>query len=716
MSLPMSAILKELEDVPRSIIPVLATLHRDSARISQISKVDLKHLTSRSLNLCKTNKPYHVWCGVNVINVLIENSDVLSSYGSQFFSQLLKVFQVFRLDRKVLYSVVECLNKLCGKIRGKPTLTREVLTPNLSELMTLYLGNLSQEPELMCSSLQVLVLNHPTTSRPFANKIRAEVLTIVSNDSFLSYPESVKSAVTSILATLPIVEKDGPDQYWLKDVSRILNNVGGTMRIFESLLDLKEDADTSKLLLRFNNEDEEIFGTLSIDVNHPESFLSISSRIELLLTLLQAYVTTATLYTISVPIGKIVGLIELICSVNTKFISFKREIRDPEIKEMTKVALVRSHHASVRFLGSLPAKYSGSILPHMNNIFLFVELIIFLDAKRLDRSKILEEEEFMCDLLDCVSNYLEKVNYFHDHSLLIRFIELAIFLIEPRQVASTQPKESNKQTQHSKAARKRAKKNNSSSLADILSHEHLFVQAIPQSTKRSVFKFLGRVIPRVSITPTQYNKLVKAVLVESVKYRDQLINETVPQELADILTAIILTPAPESASILPIASTLLWDSELVSVFNNPRFPQLPAIVKNVEVEQEDEDEDKEDEEEEVEVEEPQIKRRKIEEGIEATLAPLPRELGSIAEDHLFSKNSAKVTFVEAAPERNSIAKNDLERNSITKIEASDSEKNGEQSEVHQPDQPTQNEDESIEDDGSEIEIPDLDLEDDSDEN
>lgn len=714
MSLPISAILKDLEDVPKSIIPILASLHRDSARLSQISKVDVKHLTSRTLNLCKSNKPYQVWCGVNVINVLIENSDILASYGSQFFSQLLKVLQTHKSNRKVLYNAVECLNKLCGKIRGKPTLTREVLTPNLTALMTLYLDNLSDEPELMSTSLQVLVLNHPTTSRPFANKIRAKILTIIAADTFLSYPDSVRLAVTSTLATLPIVEKDGPDQYWLKDVNRILNNIGGTVRIFESLLDLKEDADTSKLLQRFNSEDEEIFGTLSIDVNHPESFLSISSRIQLLLAILHAYVTTATQYTISVPIGKIVGIAELISSVNTKFISFKREIRDVEIKEMTKLVLIRSHHATVKFLGSLPMKYSGTILPHMTSIILFLEQIIFLDGKRLDRSKILEEEDFMCDLLNCVAAYLHLVNHFHDHSLFIRYIELAIFLIESREVVSAQPKENIKQTQHSKAARKRAKKNNSTSLADVLSHEHLFVQAVPKSTKRCVFEFFNTVIPRVTIAPTQYNKLIKAVLVESVKYKDQLINETVPQELKNILTALILTPAPDSASILPIASTLLWDSPLVSVFVNPRFPQLPVIAKNIDVEQ-DVEEDDDEEAKEVEVEEfvvsdePQSKKRRLDEESEtASVESLPTtsKPGSIVQDHIFSRNSVRETFDEA-----------LNQSAIT-TEASVLQQNEmqEQPDAQGETQPAAIEDESMDDDGSEIEIPDLDLEDDSDEN
>lgn len=705
MSLPISLILKDLEHVPKSIIPILLSLNRESARLNQISKVDLKHLTSRTLNLCKANQSYQAWCGVNVIYVLIDNSEILSSYGSLFFTQLLKILLGGKSDRKVFKSTVECLNKLCSKIRGKPTLTREVLTPNLANLMSLYLDNLLDEPSLMSTSLQILVLNHPTTSRPFANKIKTKLLTIIAADTFLSYPDTVKETVASALATLPIVEKDDPDQFWQKDVQRILCNIGGTVKIFESFLDLKEDEDTSKLISKFSGADDEIFDLLHIDVNHPESLLKISSRIELLLILLQAYATTATQYSVSAPIGQIVGITELICSVNTKFVAFKREIRDNEIKEMIKLTLLKSQHASVKLLKTLPVKYAGLLLPHLSNVLSFLELIIFLNGKRLDHAKILSEEEFICDILQCVSKFVSLVNHYQDHSLFIRFIELAVFLIEPRNdLTNAKPKENDiNQSKHSKTARKRAKKNSSTSFADILSHEHLFHEAVPQSTRKVVFAFFTTVIPRVSIAPTQYNKLIKLVMVEAVKLKDHSISDTLPEELKRILISIILTPAPESASILPIASALMWDSELLSVFNNPRFPQLPEISKNVELTAEEEDIEEEVLSEVIPLEshddleeEPQTKKRKLEDHRESA----PKEETNSQDDfnvraqNIFSKDSARESFETATIPGATSDEGNVEKVVIDQAVATVEEM-------------------SDEENGSEIEIPDLDLDEDS---
>jgi len=152
----------------------------------------------------------------------------------------------------------------------------------------------------------------------------------------------------------------------------------------------------------------------------------------------------------------------------------------------------------------------------------------------------------------------------------------------------------------------------------------------------------------------------------------------------------------------------------VSVFVNPRFPQLPVMAKNIDVEQ-DVEEDDDEEAKEVEVEEfvvsdePQSKKRRLDEESEtASVESLPTtsKPGSIVQDHIFSRNSVRETFDEA-----------LNQSAIT-TEASVLEQNEmqEQPDAQGETQPAAIEDESMDDDGSEIEIPDLDLEDDSDEN
>lgn len=705
MSLPISHIIKELETTPKSVIPILSGLHKECISLHQVSKVDLKHLVNRTLNLCKSNQPYATWCGVNIVWVLVENAELLSQNGNAFFSQLMKLLQTSQPGSKLFSSTVDCLNKLCQKIRGKPTLTREILTPNLSGLLTAYTENLTRAPALMSTSLQILVLHHPTTSRPHANKIRAKLLDIIADESFLNYPNASKKSILSLLATLPVVEKDGPEAYWLKDVHRILLNIGGTVRIFDSFLDLKEDSDVSKLLQAFSGDEEEIFGSLHIDVNRPQTLLSILTRIELLLSLLNAYVTTATQYAIAVPIGKILGVVELICSVNTKFVNFRREIRDHNIRDLIKATLLKSQHASVLLLRDLPLKYAGALMPHLTSIFSTLELIIPLNGKRLDHANILKEEHFVCDILDTVSTYVGLVSHYQDHALFIRFIEAAIFLVEPRSDIAPVPKvNENKQPQHSKAARKRAKKNGATPLADLLSHEHLFASSVPQSTKDTSFRFFTTVIPRVSIAPTQYNKLIKVVVVEAVKYKDRAINDNVPEAFKNILLAIVLNPAPEAAAILPIASTLLRDSELLSVLNNPRFPILPKIVSSTEVELDDDEEDENEVEvdavqsgsiaEDIKSEKPSQKKRKLNTDLNSEGGA---ELNSSETPHaqalnLFTENSAKQVFeeVEAKPISQTV------------------------SEDPQPEPVGETIEEVSEDEGSEIEIPDLDLDEDSD--
>lgn len=720
--LPISLILKELEN-PTSVVPLLRELRRNNAHLSSSSKVDLKHLTSRTLNLCKANDPYRVWCGVNIVCVLIKNADVLSSFGSQFFAQLLKVLQGQK-DRKVFLCTVDCLNKLSSIIRGKPTLTREILTPNLSALLSLYLDNLLVEPALMNVSMRVLVEKHPTTSRPFANKIRTKLLEFVASGAFLNCPEAVQKTAASLLATLPIVEKDGPAEFWNRDVQRIIANIAGTMKIFESFLQIKDDEDTAKLLLRMSSLEDDIFGLLHIDVNQPMSILTIANRIELLLVLLRGYITTATQFSVSVPLGLVISVSELICSINTKFMAFKREIRDTDVKEMVNITLQRCHHAAVKLLGSLPARYSGFIVTHLTNVLSFLELTIFLNAKNLDYARILEEEEYACELLRCVSSYVGLVGHLEDHTLLIRFVELAIFLIEPRK-KTAQPNET-KASLHSKSSRKRAK-NGSTPLADILSHEHLFVEIVPESTRKTVFEFFTTVIPRVILAPTQYNKLVKAVMVEAVRLKDHIVGETVPTELKRILTAIVLNPAPESASILPIASTIMWDDELLSVLNNPRFPQLPVKIRSVEPE--------EDSDEEIETaEEPELKKRRLDD------AQPQRSLQDLEhKTELFTNQADAFTQAKKEPENDMRESNEHfkkeEQNSLTeegvKESASKEEIIGELETATEVDnvpapeiQVTENiyksaltevpSEEGL-DDGSDIEIPDLDLEESDDE-
>lgn len=684
MSLPLSSVIKALEKAPESIVPILSTLHYESNRLSSASRVDLKHLTSRTLNLCKSHDTYSIWCGVNIFNVLIDNLTVLSSEGGSFFTQLLKILNSSAAqDRRVFVSTVECLNKLCNNTRGKPTLTREVLTPNLSALLAAYLDKLSVDPPLVIASLKPLIQHHPTTSRPYANKLRAKLLEFISKDDFLSFPQAVKSIATSTLATLAVVEKEDIDQYWMKDVNKIMTNVADTLEIYSNFLNLKEDEDIARFFKVFGTSEEEIFHPLHVDINHPSTVLRISNRVQLLFDLLQGYVVSPTTFTVTVPIGRVVTLIELVCSINTKFVTFKREVRDLAVKEYIEVALLRGFESALQLLLALPLKYSGAVMSHFGTILSILELMVFLKGKRLDTERILANEGFTCKVIECTRHYLDLVTFYQDNTVLARVVEAALLLIEPRAVSnSTQAQAGNN---HPKSLKKRAKKGGSTPLADLISHEHLFVASVPESTRTLVLEFFTVVIKKVTLSPTHYNKLLKSILVEAVKQKDASKDNIVPKALSDVLTAAVLNPAPEAASILPIAASLLWNSELLGVFINPRFPPLPTTVKNVEIAQDDDDEEDEDEDE---VPRKKAKSETAEPDIKPTTQFIPSETAAV------DINSSKI-FVKSEKSASDAA--EIDETKAVEVEVVE----------HQqlPEEPV----EESEDETSEIEIPELDL-------
>lgn len=581
MSLPLTAAVAELKLTPASIITLLQTLHSQVSAIGSLSKVDLKHLTSRTIGLLKKHDLYSVWCGTNIISVLIDSSVVVAAEGSVFFAVLLKVWTSPEgRNKNVMRSIVECLNKLCLNIRGKPTLTREVLTPNLKPLLSAYLEKLEEYPDLIVPSLQTLVLEHPTTSRPFGNSIKAKLLCLLSKDLFMSYPSQLRSEVCSLLATLTAIEKEGPEKFWAQDVARIIANLARTLNVYSSFLSIADDDETARVLkLLADLDSNEIFPPLHIDTNQPSTILLISTRLSLLVELIKGYLFLCTTFAVNVPLGQIMAILDTAFSINTRFVSFRRELRDPVAKEYVSISLTKTHRAILGIMAQLPANFSSAVIPHMVNVFANLELLVFLQQNRIDRSKVLANEQFSCQIVACTSRYLALTAYVKDFSQLSRIVDLAILLVEPR-TASVPKKEIKTEASniHSKSARKNANKGGPVVLADLLSHEHLFTKNVPSSTKDTVLEFFSSVIRKSQIAPTQYNRLIKFAVTETVQLMSKSKFAAVPNNVKDVLVAALLHPGANAASIYSIASSIA-SSLLLSLVQNPRFPPLPTLVK-----------------------------------------------------------------------------------------------------------------------------------------
>lgn len=692
MSLPLTAVIGALKLTPTSVIPILQTLHSEIDSLSTISKVDLKHLTSRTIGLLKTHEPHSIWCGVNIIYVLIDSSIVLNSEGSLFFLSLLKVWSSPEARGQLITrSIVECLNKLCKNIRGKPTLTREILTPNLNPLLSAYLDRVLEYPELIVPSLQTLILEHPTTSRPFGNKIKTKLLDFISQDTFMSFPQTLRSSIASLLASLTVIEKEGPETFWAKDVSRIISNLSNTLNIYSSFLAISEDDETTRILKTLGELDTtEIFPPLHIDINEPASILGISTRAALLMELFKGYLLLPTAFAVTVPIGQVIAILDVAFSINTKYVPFKREMRDNAARDYVNIALLRTHQSALDLLGLLPAQFSSSLVPHLVNIFGSLELLIFLQKNHIDRSKVLAYEAFSCDIVSTTTRFLALTAYVKDFSQLSRIVDLALILVEPR-TSATSTAVSGKPAlgNHSKSAKKNARKGGSAGIADLLAAEHLFKRNVPAATRSIVLEFFAAVVKKSPVAPTQYNKLVKFTLTEAVQLRDKSKDAAISKDLNDVLVALLLHPGTNSASIYSISSSLS-SSALLSVVQNPRFPPLPVKVKSAALAEEELESDND-------IEEPQAKKPKL----------VNIETKFVVSEPVVAVESeipAHMIFKEVKREEKSIPEKNDEVVETVEVVA--------QVEAPKPIlQVDQSDDDS--DDGSEIEIPELQMDSDS---
>lgn len=122
----INIVLEEIKTSPSSIIPVLSILHNEKQQLDQISKADLTHLISRTLQLCRSPNIYNKWCGVSIINVLSDNYIVLANEGTNFMTMLITILESYNntIDVIILKTCVESLNKLIRVIRNKTSIDK----------------------------------------------------------------------------------------------------------------------------------------------------------------------------------------------------------------------------------------------------------------------------------------------------------------------------------------------------------------------------------------------------------------------------------------------------------------------------------------------------------------------------------------------------------------------------------------------------------------
>lgn len=613
-------IIAELEGYPTSLTSILSTLYHDPSILKNISKSDQRHLVSRVLNLARSHDEYQRWCGINLIRVLGRSYNILITDGKVMVSTLIKIVERHnsRSRFEVLKAAIESLNDLFSQIRGKPSLTREILTPRLPEVINLYLSQMDKLPYLILKSMKSILLSHPTTFRPFGNKLRVKITSLLSSNFSKGLPEGFFSLAASILPALVVIEREEPGDKWHRDVIDLVGQTVKVLKIYSEFININQDEELMQLISRLPRTTENDMlainlPRLEIDFNKPETVLDISYRIELLLKVLTAFLTTETQFIAKVPVGVLVCLIEAICSINLKFAPFKFDIRDTSIRNIISVSIERNQYNAVKFLGLLPESLGGVMIPYIPAAISMLDSLIPHEKKSVLTEKVLANEILMCEISSTAEKYVSLVNNFEISSQFEKLIEMSLILVEKRRDLNTaggnpssSSNKSGASTQNGKKKRNNVRQQSVAS-SDILSHQHLFNETISENTERSIRNFFSVILGRTEVPASFQNLIMRYSIREALEIRGRYDGNCMPENLHAILIKAVLFPNSKSPSVLPIIYNLLKFDPTLSVLANPRIPPLPIHYQakaqesghnKLEEEEEEEEEEDHDEEEE----------------------------------------------------------------------------------------------------------------------
>ncbi|ODV83982.1 hypothetical protein CANARDRAFT_183705, partial [[Candida] arabinofermentans NRRL YB-2248] len=585
---------------------LLSILSKPST-ITNANKTDLNHLCSRVNNYLKSNNTRYRWLGSKLVIVINLHSELLmSNHTLTSMNALIKILETkcfIQDESKPIYQSILTLESCCDsleflieKIKGKPTLTRELLTPKLPGIINALLMNIQIIPSKVVSLLYKLLLNNSTTFRPFGSKFEKSLMVLLNDD--LNFNKFEIDLQNKILKSLVLVSfnltRFNPLDIWRNKLNDLILEIKSVLSIYSEFLNLNDDVDLISNLTTLPKLPDDltnfktIFKPLSIDIDENSlDLLKINKRLQILINLLIEYLKTYTISNIKCPIGYIIKIGEILCAFNIKFISIKREIRDLSIKNTIKYSLLELNYIGLNLLNSLPELFGGDLLPHFNSILSSLDTLI--PIKRIngkitvDDESIYENEKLIILNLKTCSNYLSLVELFNDMSLINKIIDSALILTKSRLPKTIDQPLTNNTTSSSS---KHKKVSNTISFSDLLSHEHLFI-INPSISKLNILRnFFKLIISKCQLTTSKLSEITRFIILDSVKnlnlLNDGKLNDSNKLQI-DLLTTLLLFPGynlETSISIIPMIENLIGlNSELVSILTNPRFPILQTRVK-----------------------------------------------------------------------------------------------------------------------------------------
>lgn len=591
-NVPISVILPLLENNKvTTSISTLVDFFADDKTLSRSSEQDLNHLSARVANYLRSNNTHQRWYGCKMASVLILNPRFMAFSGATYLTLLVKLLesrcfvrgQELTVQQKItLETICETICIFIHQIRGKPSLTREILTPRLASIIEAALEIVPLLPEASLVLLYDILVNNSTTFRPFGHKLNVKLCEILHSDRYLKMSKRGQSLVRTCFVTLKFqLARNEQSETYIKEMTCMISELKSVVALYKEFIKIDEDTDLMALLSVLpdsqDKDAEAVFPPLAIDVNEPLTVMLISDRatllVELLISFFQAPVSG---FSTKVPLGTLTKIAELLSTINVRFHPVKRELRDSELKSIVANSVLHLNRSGVDLFSALAQTFGKLMVSSLSSVFHCMELLVpTKDSNIADKGETHARKGLLLKSLRCCTLFLGMVSHYQDASPLIKMVESALILSEPTEVSSESEKISSAGNVGGKKTKRKSSKY-TTSLSDLLSHKQLFSVKPSVRALATIREFLVVVVIRSVNLPTSARSMISGFAVRDILEHASNLKTGSDREipfLRQLIHALVLHPGQEKFSLLPILTSVSGNSDpLLSLLVNPRLP------------------------------------------------------------------------------------------------------------------------------------------------
>lgn len=629
-AIPLPVLAKKLDTYTGHEFQAALRILRSQSYVNQqLLKSDLSFLVAKILKLLRSSDDYQLWKGCHVAAVICSHNPlVLCSQANQLLAVIYN-----RLEQKagyysetistpqgkaVLTSLVSTLSLIIDLVRGKPSLTREALTPKLSAIIPMLISLAQFEPKLSLPVLKKLLYKNTTTFKPHVNKFRGVLTNLITKD-YQHFDNSTKRLICDSFAYLHLLKqtaqvndenqahhKPFPDEQWRSGLFSVLFQFKPVIMLCEEILDFDSDTELRNLLKELpsapsNTNSENLLSALNVDMNKPITLWALVERLSILVDLLTSFISLPTPFTIRVPLGGIIKISEAVLSLTTNYLPLKRGLRrDIELTSVIRNILPRMQHQGVKLLNVVTNTYGKCVLPYLPSILGSLELFIPLQQKSsaIDYSKCDSIKQEFFDLLKLVNALSAHMGHcINEVTIFTKLVDVSLYLLQDKTSLDSMFANLNVNVGAKQISKKQKKdaRATTGSMSDLYSHPQSFISQSSLKWYTVVNEFLSIVLFQWKLPSTQQVSIIKYAVGTSLILKEELGH--VPQSFVLLLRTLVLFPGAERVSILPIAVTILKEcgDEVFNVLCNPRLPT--GIVQTIRTEQLPEEYDEETNEE-----------------------------------------------------------------------------------------------------------------------